>query len=138
MQQLIAVLGEENVDTLKKRLVDLIIEHTRDELENYGDYLLYPPAMQDLITEAMTDTQKKVEKMYKDAVININKDYIEKLKKYMAQQTGDTALRAKIIDYATHLKQKGNEFSKEYEISQKLFKILRETEHVEEEVSADG
>ena len=128
MQQLIAVLGEENVDELKKRLADLIIEHARDELEDYGDYLLYPPDMTDLIKETMTDVEKKVAKMYKDAVIEINKDYIEKMKNYMAQQLQEKELRSKVTEYAKTLKYWGNEQSKEYHISQKLFEILRETE----------
>lgn len=128
MQQLIAVLGEENVDALKKRLADLIIEHARDELENYGDYLLYPPDMTDLIKETMTDVEKKVAKMYKDAVIEINKDYIDKMKNYMAQQLQEKELRSKITEYAKKLQYWGNEHSKEYQISQKLFEILRETE----------
>ena len=98
---LISLLGEENVEELKKGLVKLLLEES---------------------------TNKKVSKMYKDAVIEINQDYIQKMKDYMTHQVNETELRTKIFDYADQLKYKGNEFSKEYQISEELFKILKETE----------
>ena len=128
MQQLISLLGEENVTELKKKIAELIVEQVRSDIENYGEYLLYPPDMQDTIKDVMSETAEKISKMYKAAVIEINKDYINKLKDYMAQQVNESALRSKVLDYATRLKHWGNEFSTEYKISQELFKILEETE----------
>ena len=128
MQQLISLLGEENVTELKKKIAELIVEQVRSDIEDYGEYLLYPPDMQDMIQDAMSDVDKKVSKMYKDAIIEINKDYINKMKDYMTQQINESALRSKVLDYATRLKHWGNEFSIEYKISQELFKILEETE----------
>ena len=128
MQQLISLLGEENVTELKKKIAELIVEQVRSDIENYGEYLLYPPDMQDTIKDVMSETAEKISKMYKAAVIEINKDYINKLKDYMAQQVNESALRSKVLDYATRLKRWGNEFSTEYKISQELFKILEETE----------
>ena len=66
--------------------------------------------------------------MYKDAVIEINQDYIDKMKDYMTHQVNEMELRTKIFDYAEGLKHRGNEYSKEYHISKELFKILKETE----------
>lgn len=128
MQQLISLLGEENVTELKKKIAELIVEQVRSDIENYGEYLLYPPDMQDTIKDVMSETAEKISKMYKAAVIEINKDYINKLKDYMMQQINESALRSKVLDYATRLKHWGNEFSTEYKISQELFKILEETE----------
>ena len=125
---LISLLGEENVEELKKGLVKLLLEQAKSDLRSYSEYLLYPPDMMDIIKDAMESTDKKVSKMYKDAVIEINQDYIQKMKDYMTHQVNETELRTKIFDYATQLKYKGNEYSKEYQISQDLFKILKETE----------
>ena len=125
---LISLLGEENVEELKKGLVKLLLEQAKSDLRSYSEYLLYPPDMMDIIKDAMESTDKKVSKMYKDAVIEINQDYIQKMKDYMKHQVNETELRTKIFDYATQLKYKGNEYSKEYQISQDLFKILKETE----------
>lgn len=125
---LISLLGEENTEELKKGIVRLILEQAESDLNSYSEYLLYPPEMRDIIKDAMESTDKKVSKMYKDAVIEINQDYIQKMKDYMTHQVNETELRTKIFDYATQLKYKGNEYSKEYQISQDLFKILKETE----------
>lgn len=125
---LISLLGEENVEELKKSLVRLILEQAERDLKEYNEYLLYPPSMQSIIKDAMESTEKKVSKMYKDAVIEINQDYINKMKDYMTHQVKDTELRTKIFDYAKSLKYRGNEYSKEFQISQELFKILQETE----------
>lgn len=125
---LISLLGEENAEELKKGLVKILLEQVESDLQNYSEYLLYPPDMRDIIKDAMESTDKKVSKMYKDAVIEINQDYIQKMKDYMTHQVNETELRTKIFDYADQLKYKGNEFSKEYQISEELFKILKETE----------
>lgn len=125
---LISLLGEENVEELKKSLVQLILEQAERDLRAYNEYLLYPPSMQGIIKDAMESTDKKVSKMYKDAVIEINQNYIDKMKDYMMHQVNETELRTKIFDYAESLKYRGNKYSKEYQISEELFKILKETE----------
>ncbi len=125
---LISLLGEENVEELKKGLVRLILEQAESDLKDYGEYLLYPPDMRSIIKDVIESTDKKLSKMYKDAVIEINQDYIDKMKDYMTHQVNEKELRTKIFDYADQLKYKGNEFSKEYQISEELFKILKETE----------
>ena len=125
---LISLLGEENVEELKKGIVKLLLEQAESDLNSYSEYLLYPPEMRDIIKDAMESTDKKVSKMYKDAVIEINQAYIDKMKDYMMHQVNETGLRTKIFDYAKSLKYRGNEYSKEFQISQELFKILQETE----------
>ena len=122
-------MGEKNVEELKKNLVRLILEQAERDLKEYGEYLLYPPSMKSIIMDAMESTEKKVSKMYKDAVIEINQDYINKMKDYMMHQVNEKELRTKIFDCAESLKYRGNEYSKEYQISQELFKILQETEN---------
>ena len=126
---LISLLGEENTEKLKKGIIQLILEEVERELKNYGEYLLYPPDMKDIIKDAMESTDKKVSKMYKDAVIEINQSYIDKMKDYMTHQVNETELRTAVFDYATGLKYRGNEYSKEYQISEDLFKILNDTEN---------
>ena len=125
---LVSLLGEENAEELKKGIVRLILEQAESDLKDYGEYLLYPPDMISIIKDAMESTNKKVSKMYKDAVIEINQTYIDKMKDYMTYQVNETELRTKIFDYAESLKYRGNEYSKEYQISEELFKILKETQ----------
>lgn len=128
MQQLISLLGEENVEELKKKIAQVIVERVEDDMRDYDRYLLYPPDMRDMIKETMESVKTKVAKMYKDAVIEINQDYINKMKKYMMSQIDESALRKKVYDYSMKLKFYGNEFSTEYKIGTELLKILEETE----------
>jgi len=125
---LISLLGEENIEELKKGLVKLLLEQAESDLRDYSEYLLYPPDMRAIIKDAMESTDKKLSKMYKDAVIEINQAYIDKMKNYMMHQVNETELRTKICDFAKSLEYRGNEYSKEYQISQELYKILQETE----------
>ena len=126
--KLVELLGEENAEELKKKIAQVIVERVEDDMRDYDQYLLYPPDMSDMIKETMASVDKKVAKMYKDAVIEVNQKYIDKMKDYMTHQINESALRSKVLDYATRLKHWGNEFSTEYKISQELFKILEETE----------
>ena len=127
---LVSLLGKENVEELKKGIVNLILDQVESDLKSYSEYLLYPPDMSNIIKDAMESTDKKLSKMYKDAVIEINQAYIDKMKDYMTHQVNETGLRTKIFDYAKSLKYRGNEYSKEFQISQELFKILQETERI--------
>ena len=125
---LVSLLGKENTEELKKGIVNLILDQAESDLKSYSEYLLYPPDMSNIIKDAMESTDKKLSKMYKDAVIEINQAYIDKMKDYMMHQVNETGLRTKIFDYAKSLKYRGNEYSKEFQISQELFKILQGTE----------
>lgn len=125
MDKLISLLGEENIEELKKQITRLIIEKVESDMDDYDRYLLYPPDMRETIKETMESVDKKVAKMYKDAVIEINQDYIDKMKNYMMKQIGDKSLRTKIYDYATKLEYRGYN---EKQIAVELFAILRETE----------
>lgn len=128
LTKLAELLGEENAEELKNKIAEIIVERVEDDMRDYDRYLLYPPDMRDMIKEAMESVEKKVAKMYKDAVIEVNQDYINKMKTYMISQINESALRKKVYDYAMKLKFYGNEFSTEYKIGTELLKILEETE----------
>lgn len=126
--ELISLLGEENVKKLKDRITDMLIERVRDDLDTYGEYLIYPPDIQATMDEAVEDTYTKVLKMYKNAVLDINKDYIEKMKAYMADAAKDSHLRHEVFKLAKEYYWKGNEFSRERDFAKKLLEILRLTQ----------
>ena len=127
--ELVSLLGEENVENLKKRITDLIVRRVEDDLDDYGKYLLYPPDICDCINEALDATDRKIVKMYKDAVIEINQNYIDKMKAYMdGQFDADKRLRAVVYDYARELLWCGNEHSKERQVANRLLEILGMTQ----------
>ena len=86
LNALVTLLGEKNAEKLKSNIVDLITNQINNDFISYGKYLLYPPDIHEIINETVKDTENKIRKMYKDAAIEINQDYIEKMKQYMAQQ----------------------------------------------------
>lgn len=125
----VQLLGEENIENLKKRICNLILERVKDDLDDYGRYLLYPPDMDDMIDDTYQMVHKKIEKMYKDAVIDVNKDYIEKMKAYMAGQfSGDKSLRREVLDLAKKYYRQSNQYGKERKFAEELLNILRLTQ----------
>lgn len=126
--ELISLLGEENVKKLKDSITNILIKRVKDDLDTYSNYLIYPPDIQVTMDEAVEDTYNKVRKMYKNAVLDINKDYIEKMKAYMADATKDSQLRHEVFALAKEYFWKGNEHSKEREFAKKLLEILRLTQ----------
>lgn len=126
---IVELLGDDNIESIKKRIADIIVRRVEDDLDSYGCYLIYPPDIQETVSDAYESVYKKVKKMYQTAVVDINQDYIDKMKTYMAKQCGgDKRLRAKVFELAKQYSHQGNEYSKERAFSDKLYEILRETE----------
>ena len=54
---LLQFLGEENVEDMKKRIVDVIVEQVRDDMHDYREYLINPD---DIVESLMDDTIDRV------------------------------------------------------------------------------
>lgn len=64
---LLQFLGEENVEDMKKRIVDVIVEQVRDDMHDYYEYLINPDdivecLMDDTIDRVQNRVQEKLEK----------------------------------------------------------------------------
>lgn len=64
---LLQFLGEENVEDMKKRIVDVIVEQVRDDMHDYYEYLINPDdivecLMDDTIDRIQNRVQEKLEK----------------------------------------------------------------------------
>ena len=60
-------LGEENVEDMKKRIVNVIVEQVRDDMHDYREYLINPDdivecLMDDTIDRVRDRVQEKLEK----------------------------------------------------------------------------
>lgn len=60
-------LGEKNVEDMKKRIVDVIVEQVRDDMHDYPEYLIDPDdivacLMDDTIDRVRDRVQEKLEK----------------------------------------------------------------------------
>ena len=65
LSSLESLLGKENVDDVKKRIADLIVNRVEDDLKHYDCYLFYPPDYSECINEAFSKVQKKFVKFTK-------------------------------------------------------------------------
>ena len=55
---LLQFLGKENVEDMKKRIVDVIVEQVRDDMHDYCEYLIDPD---DIVERLMDDTIDRVQ-----------------------------------------------------------------------------
>lgn len=55
---LLQFLGKENVEDMKKRIVDVIVEQVRDDMHDYREYLIDPD---DIVERLMDDTINRVQ-----------------------------------------------------------------------------
>lgn len=55
---LLQFLGKENVEDMKKRIVDVIVEQVRDDMRDYREYLINPD---DIVERLMDNTIDKVQ-----------------------------------------------------------------------------
>lgn len=62
------LLGKDNVEDIKKRIGDLLVERIANDMEVYDRYLFYPGDYEDTINAAFKKVGKKIEKMYSDAI----------------------------------------------------------------------
>ena len=65
---LLQFLGKENVEDMKKRIVDVIVEQVRDDMHDYREYLIDPDdiverLMDDTIDRVKNRVQEKLEKV---------------------------------------------------------------------------
>ena len=128
LSALINLLGEENIEDLKKRIVDILVVRVENDLEDCAEWLLYPPDFTEVVNEAFESTQKKIEKMYKDAMLEINKDYIDKMKSYMSSQTSEASLRKQMYDLVKKYCWQSNQYGKERKLAEEIMKILGVTQ----------
>ena len=65
---LLQFLGKENVEDMRKRIVDVIVEQVRDDMHDYREYLINPDdivecLMDDTIDRVQDRVQEKLEKV---------------------------------------------------------------------------
>lgn len=65
---LLQFLGKENVEDMKKRIVDVIVEQVRDDMHDYREYLINPDdivecLMDDTIDRVRDRAKEKLEKL---------------------------------------------------------------------------
>lgn len=89
------LIGDDNVADVQKRIANLIVNAVADDLTHYQsqNYAFYPPDyIQGIIEEAVEESEKKMKKMYKDAMLEVAETAVEKFK-----QAALTQLEGEVI-----------------------------------------
>lgn len=78
-----SLIGENNVEDIKKRIVALIVSAVEDDIRHYKEqnYVFYPPDyIKGIAEEAFEEVEKKIKKMYKDAMLDVAQRSIKEYK----------------------------------------------------------
>ena len=87
---LASLLGKENVEDMKKQIANLIVKRVEDDIRHYDYYLFYPSDYKDAIGEAFEQTEKKIVKMYKDAMLESAQEAVNRFKDISITTLNDT------------------------------------------------
>lgn len=71
IDKLSALLGAETVEDVKRRIGDLIVSRIEADMNDFTEYIFYPPDYQEFFDECFQEAQSKVretivQKMYND------------------------------------------------------------------------
>lgn len=84
------LLGEENVEDIKKRIGDLIVERVRSDLRSYDYYLFYPADYKVTIDEAYEKVSKKIAKLYSEKMLESAQESVQRFKDISSATLDDT------------------------------------------------
>lgn len=80
LSALSSLLGEDNVEDVKKRIADLIVNRVASDIRSYDYYLFYPENYESTIDEAFEKVEKKLVKMYTDAMLESAQEAVNRFK----------------------------------------------------------
>lgn len=94
LSALSSLIGENNVEDIKKRIADIIVSAVEDDVRHYKqhNYVFYPPEyIKGITEEAFDEVEKKIKKMYKDAMLDVAERSVEKYKELVANELSKEA-----------------------------------------------
>ena len=83
------LLGKENVEEIKTAIKNMIIQAVENDISYYrrSEYLFYPPDyIKGIAEEAFDEVEKKIKKMYKDAMLDVAERSVEKYKDFLEKE----------------------------------------------------
>lgn len=89
LSALSSLIGEDNVEGTKKRIADIIVSAVEDDVKYYKkqSYVFYPPDyIKGIAEEVFDEVEKKIKKMYKDAMLDVAQRSIEKYKELVVSE----------------------------------------------------
>lgn len=77
------LIGKDNLEDVQKRIADLIVASVSDDIRVYQkkNYVFFPPDyIKGIAEEAFYEVEKKIKKMYKDAMLDVAERSVQKYK----------------------------------------------------------
>lgn len=90
LSELDYLLGENNVEDIKKRIGDLIVDRIASDLRAYDYYLFYPEDYTETINGAFEKIEKKITKMYSDALLETATESVARFKDIALSHINET------------------------------------------------
>lgn len=90
LSELDYLLGENNVEDIKKRIGDLIVSRIASDLRAYDYYLFYPEDYTETINSAFEKIEKKIIKMYSDALLETATESVTRFKDIALSHINET------------------------------------------------
>ena len=81
-------IGADNVKKIQDGFADLLLEQVRNDLNDYGKYIFYPPDHEEILNDAFDKVSKKIQKMYEGAMLDVAQRSIEKWKELAMANVG--------------------------------------------------
>lgn len=85
-----SLLGKENVEDMKNQIANLIVQRVADDIRHYDYYLFYPDDYKEAIGESFEQVEKKIVKMYKDAMLESAQEAVNRFKDISIATLNDT------------------------------------------------
>lgn len=89
LSALSSVIGQDNVEDVKKRIAGIIVSAVEDDIRHYKrqSYVFYPPDyIKGIAEEAFDEVEKKIKKIYKDAMLYVAQRSVEKYKELVINE----------------------------------------------------
>lgn len=91
LSALAGLLGEDNVENIKKRIGDLIVDRVREDLRDYDRYLFYPEDYEESINKSFEKIEKKITKMYSETMLETAEEAVRRFKDISLTTLNDTS-----------------------------------------------
>lgn len=77
------LIGEDNVDDIKKQIANIVVQAVQKDFSEYqkSSYIFFPPDyIKGIAEEAFDEVEKKIKKIYKDAMLDVAERSVQKYK----------------------------------------------------------
>lgn len=75
-----SLIDTDNVESVKQRIGDLIVQRVEEDMREYNQYIFWPPDYEGVMNEAIDGVEKKIKKLYSDAMLEVAQKAVDVFK----------------------------------------------------------